>query len=126
MTTPPIIQAVRDIAAARPDFQYTEQEGYESLKGCSYISVRPGSTQGEGCIIGQALSKVGIELDAVKKQEFNTTSSPAVDTLATEFPEWFEGCGDNEINWLTIVQERQDNGERWATAVESADHDNKL
>ena len=105
---------VLSIADERPDFVYTAQKERESLgvgASCSYTGARINSTEGEACIFGQALTRLG-----VSKGTLMGTSTNIVSLLSGKF-----GLDVNNIDYddaLRRVQFSQDGGVPWGKAVE--------
>ena len=118
-TAAELIQEVRKIAAERPDFVYGKQ-GLISPDTCSYFGRDVGDESGSPCIIGQALKNLGVDTSLLKQAEDecddNMGIASALDVKHIEL-----AYTDREALWLSHVQRKQDNGETWAEAVESAD-----
>ena len=104
---------VLSIADERPDFVYTAQKERESLgvgASCSYTGARINSTEGEACIFGQALTRLGVTQDALIGRSMNIYS-----LLYGEF-----ALGKYNIDYadaLNSVQYAQDCGVPWGMAV---------
>ena len=104
---------VLSIADERPDFVYTAQKERESLgvgASCSYTGARINSTEGEACIFGQALTRLGVTQDALIARSMNIYS-----LLYGEF-----ALGKYNIDYadaLNSVQYAQDCGVPWGMAV---------
>jgi len=116
ITASDLIREVRAIASERPDFHYTYQEG--AGLDCSYVGVEIGNRTGEGCIVGQALARLDFDMGSVAEWESNggscgTTVFQLIDAYAIPHSR-------EEANWLVWVQRRQDIGDSWAEAVETA------
>lgn len=102
------------LADERPDFVYTAQKERESLgvgASCSYTGARINSTEGEACIYGQALTRLGVPQDDLMGYSNNIAS-----LLYDEFE-----LAEYDINYadsLNSVQQAQDGGISWGKAVE--------
>lgn len=109
---------VLSLADERPDFVYTSQPGC-TMSNCGYTGIKPGTTEGEGCIYGQALMRLGVEEKDLTHQEGNIygvlygISGIELEDYGPEV-NLFEAFGD--------VQKRQDRGIPWGNAVESLRH----
>jgi len=122
-----LVNAVREVAAERPDFIYKRRTYTNHEKVCVYTE--PDGTP--SCIIGVALARVG---DPVPSWDEDRFYSPSVDRELTIFGTrvWLDYFGiDNiwnesdevrsRIHWLNYLQNQQDNGATWSEAVEWAD-----
>ena len=102
------------LADERPDFVYTAQKGREGLGSgefCSYTGARLHSTEGEACIYGQALTRLGVPQDTLMGLSTNIVS-----LLSGKF-----GLDTYNIDYddaLIRVQQAQDGGVSWGKAVE--------
>ena len=105
---------VLSIADERPGFVYTAQTEREDLNtgsSCSYTGATLGSTKGEACIFGQALTRLGVSKDTLMG-----TSTNIVSLLSGKF-----GLDVHNIDYddaLRRVQVAQDGGVPWGKAVE--------
>jgi len=112
-----LIQAVRALAAERPDFVYVADIG-SSGPSC-YYTTEDGTPD---CIIGCAMARIGQALPAQLRQGVN-------DCVLLNFgvadPAWRRALDgtENEFRWLTAVQGSQDIGHHWSEAVAKADRD---
>lgn len=107
---------VRALAAERPDFVYTAQVSADPNDVmCGYAGEQSNSTNGEGCIVGQALQRLG-----VSKMELLALDGE----IATRVIEDITGMilADN-TRWVRAVQAFQDMGMSWGGAVSFADGD---
>lgn len=101
------------LADERPDFVYTtqkEREGVGSGEFCSYTGARLHSTEGEACIYGQALTRLGVPQDTLMGLSTNIVS-----LLSSKF-----GLDVHNIDYddaLRLVQFAQDGGVSWGEAV---------
>jgi len=124
LTIPAIIAEVRKVAAERPNFVYAEQpervalvERMGTINGnleCSYLgafNVETGAEPvGEGCIVGQALKRLGVNDGHLRDHEGRSASSVVASLTGN-----YKGSG-----WLNLVQSGQDGGLSWAEAVAGA------
>lgn len=114
-------QEVFKVAAERTEFVYADQPGVDTQQ-CSYVATTIGGTEGEGCIVGQALERLGVPKDALREWE----SARVEDGLNTgvyallmdiELVE-VSGDDDREVSSeLGRIQGRQDRGQPWGLAV---------
>lgn len=108
-----IRREVLAIADERPDFVYTAQKEREGLgvgASCSYTGARLHSTDGEACIYGQALTRLGVPQDTLMGLSTNIVS-----LLSSKF-----GLDVHNIDYddaLRLVQFAQDAGTPWGEAV---------
>lgn len=97
-----IIQAVRDVAAAKPEYVYKGLCFYV-LDGCP------------ACLIGQALWNLGLISAAI---EYRSGNRGGVE-------EMFEDLGiavdPDEQTWLELAQDAQDSEKPWGESVRRAD-----
>lgn len=113
-TVEDIRREVLALADERPDFVYTvqkEREGLDAGSSCSYTGAIMGSTEGEACIFGQALTRLGVSKDALMG-----VSLSIVALLSSEF-----GRDVHNFDYadaLRRVQFAQDHGTPWGKAVE--------
>lgn len=116
-----VAKAVRKLAVKNPDFNYTMQEERPSIStDCSYLSAGLGVEGGKACIVGQALTSLGVS-DKHLSQVETLHASIAVIRLAENL---LSSAGDNKtLDWLDRVQEYQDRGVTWSNAVELADNE---
>ena len=108
-----LVKTVRDIVRERPDVRYQAQ------RACSYIAGN--CTDGSvGCLIGQALVKLGVTFDADETtKRISTLVQPFCDDSTDELRKY-----NNAANtWLAHVQSAQDHKEVWIDCVTYADAD---
>ena len=107
-----LIAAIRELAAESPDNIYDRGQSH----ACSYV-VGECSNGTQGCIVGQALRRLGLETPDFKE--------PVDDYLFNHYD-----CGRvddvSRTLWLIAVQTEQDSSNTWAYAVEDADESNPL
>lgn len=120
LTLDQIIAEIRTIAAESPYFIYTPPEGEAA---CLYVHTDPVTDEvieGEGCIVGQALVRLGVDAD----QLGGTLTADSVlrdlekEGLLTTAP---TGADESKLSWIRNVQCHQDSGVAWREAVEQAD-----
>lgn len=103
-----LIKNVRELADEYPDYVYRAD--------CTYISGGPGN---QGCIVGQAsVAKMITNPDAGVPRDMNKNT---FDSIVGHYPEEFTDVTEEKVDWLSKVQELQDNEEPWGQAVEKAD-----
>ncbi|GAA1411999.1 hypothetical protein AUR04nite_00280 [Glutamicibacter uratoxydans] len=122
-----VVEAVRKLAEERPDFVYADQpervafrEAHPGMKECSYLGayvpseIDPtfASYEGEGCIVGQALARLGVSRDDLVEVEGESAKYVMV---GNSMPLTYEP------GWLSVVQSEQDEGRSWAEAVARGD-----
>lgn len=97
-----IVQAVRDAAAAKPDYVYQGMCRYV-IDGCP------------ACLVGQALWDLGlISADVESRAANNDGVDGLFDLLGIE-------VDPDEEDWLRLAQESQDAEHPWSEAVRWAD-----
>ena len=105
-----VIQAVRDLANANPEFIYEAKN--PSYRGqCFYVEDGKPS-----CIVGQALAKLGLTIDQLSLFDNEVTGDISAEAVGKVL-----GLNDITRTWLRDVQASQDAGLRWAAAVARAD-----
>lgn len=124
-----LMREVRQWAKAYPIAVYNPPPSDDDLSTngtCSYFkgAVSNGPAT-EGCIIGQAIVKNLFDdalQDVVLDMEY-TYGGMGVEVIVEECIEydWHDDEQERALEWLRVVQERQDNGDVWAVAVSSAD-----
>ncbi len=102
VTADQIIAEVRRLAAESPDFVYQKPE-FSPV--CLYKH-----GDGPGCLFGQALSNLGIEVDENTRGTINNV----LDRFDVDRT-------DRQRCWMSTAQRRQDHGSSWAEAVRQAD-----
>jgi hypothetical protein len=110
-----LIQAVREIAAERPDFVYPAQS--RSDGPTCYYTTEDGSPD---CIIGHAMARIGQALPAQRRRDWNECHLLNYSVREGGWPYVLNTTQENLL-WLGWVQHYQDSGYTWAAAVESAD-----
>lgn len=118
-----VVNEVRKIAAERPDFVYATQEGRDLPSSCSYVGAIAGFDGGEGCIVGQALARLGHTKEELFRQEA-MSADMAVSRLGYRLSSVGLGYANPEV-WLQRVQSEQDRGKSWGEAVANTDEQMK-
>lgn len=124
-----LITAVREVAAASPDFSYLK---YNNRNECQYFNYETTEnmygkiTTGQpSCILGQALWRLGYThtiLPEGRYDSYNYLGSMINTREFDAFAKFFHmDLEPEEIQWLLDVQTGQDTGETWGQAVEGAD-----
>lgn len=110
-----IRREVLALADERPDFVYTaqkEREGLNTVSSCSYTGALMYSTEGEACIFGQALTRLGVPKEALMG------NNAAISPLLSDYLD-FEWSDLHQVYDPFIdVQQSQDDGVPWGKAVE--------
>lgn len=117
-TVQSVIDEMRKLAAEEPDFIYAEQAYASAVIGCSYLGASIDyPNKGKGCIVGQALERLGVAREELKKLELSTASNALfqLDIVATTDKE------RTALNWINSVQSGQDNGMSWRESMASSD-----
>lgn len=106
-----LVKTVREIVRKRPDVIY------EAKHTCSYIAGN--CTDGSvGCLIGQALVKLGVTFDADETtKRISTLVQPFRDDSTDEAKKYNDVARD----WLQHVQCAQDRKEAWIDCITYAD-----
>lgn len=118
ITASDVIREVRLLASERPGFNYLSQRPNPSnTLGCSYIGRAVGDRTGEGCIVGQALVKAGVDFEKLAEVEI-ASGNLGVDGMLLRLK--IESTSTERM-WLRRVQRKQDLGDAWSTAVEYAE-----
>ena len=103
-----LVQAVRDLAKESPENIYLPALSGEN---CRY-STGQCDNGSCGCIVGQALARIGLDPASFEEMGNSPSASKVVGALSGK---WGPGT------WLRCVQQAQDSGRRWAIAIEVAD-----
>ena len=123
-TASELIMEIRDLARLFPDFNYTEQKGYND--DCSYLGAAIGNRTGMACIVGQALTRLGVTVEVLEKMEMEPASDVVLkitgksDVSGDHTPEAYNL--PRSLMWIDEVQGNQDTGRPWEAAVSLADH----
>jgi hypothetical protein len=126
-----LVTKVREIAKAYPDVIYPAQRLSKLEPSCSYE--KPACGPGKGCLIGQALSQLGLPEAqlAVLSSHGGILSLAMVfgGSLFSDFTEKWQFPPFSEfyrnIAWLQSVQRKQDRESHWGIAVEEVDNREK-
>ena len=114
ITVDDIKRAIIDLAEEKPDFIYRPIKQFdEDNEPYSYVT----GADDVGCIVGQALMRLGVSPFTLLTQE-NKTASQAIRGI---FPNQFSW---EDLNWIDTVQSNQDNGFDWKNAVERVNRNN--
>lgn len=112
-----LVQAVRELAAERPDFVY-KSDPYREGPGCLY-TLADGTPD---CIMGCAMARIGQPLPP---QKVGTHEANECTLLNEDVYTWYGALGVGAesvtMKWLASVQNHQDNGYTWEAAVREAD-----
>lgn len=108
--TSDLIAAVRVIGKANPGFSYSETYGPSAL--CAYVD--KDTLEGK-CLLGRAGIAAGLNPKVFI--DFNLGS------IARNIAKIVKELDANEVNWLKMVQNKQDAGECWADAIKAADEE---
>lgn len=113
-----LVREVAKVAQERPDFRYTDQRTGMTviLPTCSYLTAGRGVSHGEGCGVGQALARLGFDMEAVAAFE-NRSENSTIDNLIEEFG---IPATAHEVEWLAEFQRSQDMGATWGQSVINA------
>ena len=117
-TAADVVAQVRALAAERPDYVYP---GADNPRGCSYVDDDLGSGKGQGCLIGQALQRLGVPRDWLREHgDWSPGDNGGV--TASVLLSHLEVAEDYTASrFLNTVQMHQDGGEPWRLAVEAAE-----
>ena len=143
ITVDDVVQEVRKLATKYPDFNYKNQEGVDnggmscsylagmtstqykdsalSKSGLTYNEARSKGILGKGCIVGQALTRLGVPDEALYEYEHM-----GADYAVGSNVEPSDSHNYNKLVWLLVVQSLQDEGNNWAESVLRADKQVKL
>lgn len=102
-----LVQKVREIAAANPDFIYRPVKDESGLfPRCSY------SRNGQAsCLIGQGMAALGVSIEVLEQLDEEGKSVGLI----------YSGDESQDIQWLDEVQAYQDSQMPWGRAIENAD-----
>lgn len=110
-TVDDVMAQVRALAAERPDYVY-RPVAPGAL--CSYVT----GQDGQGCIVGQALMRLGVPKERLAASEADEgTAVPADELLQDLLDLDTAAMATNEVGWIMSVQTGQDSGETWGKAV---------
>lgn len=124
ITPEKVIAEIRTLAQERPDFVYidqryeyeTEEEREEGFHACGYAGYTAGSTLGEGCIVGQALSRLGVDEETLLYHD----GASGNNVVARLSDDWASPANSDAYRWIKMVQRQQDDGSAWGDAVSYA------
>lgn len=107
-----IIDTVRELANERPEFKYTDQGVHPET--CSYLGRQLSEPEmGEACIFGQAFAKLGVGRNILVG--FEGDSATAIANYATGIT-----INKETGRWMSHIQQLQDGGHTWSTALQIA------
>lgn len=124
-----VVQKIRELAQNQPDFIYTEQPEYKRLLDgtphepnaqCSYVAGAIGATTGQACIVGQALSSLGVP-EGILRQFEGDAGGDLVSSLSVPDESASTAVTFQRHHWINDVQAHQDGGLTWSHAVSFAD-----
>lgn len=121
-----IVEQVREVAATRPNFVYTAQDIQDDTSneyaGCGYAGRERGSTKGVGCIVGQALQRLGLSKETLVAVEMDSPRASIGSLIVEGRLPGVEPAGPDrhEVRWLSTVQSAQDMSNTWDAAVKIA------
>lgn len=116
ITSAQVVEQVVALAAERPEFVYRPVTDGKTSGLCSYVT----GEHGQGCLVGQALMRLGIPEEALATFE-REAGEKGLDTGAPNaLPELGVICDHDDLDWLADVQLHQDAGHPWGQAVEEA------
>lgn len=104
ITAEQLIEKVRELVTANPEFVYRRPEGQIS---CLYRE----HNGTPGCLFGQALTALGVELTDVHERRTIDVLLPQLGISVTRL----------QVEWMMSVQNAQDLGQSWAEAIDRAD-----
>lgn len=119
VTTKDLVEEVRRVAEAEPDYNYQDNTGMEPGM-CSYFGRTVGVEEGNPCIIGKALSNLGVDMSVVRGME-KKGEDPTIKALLEDGMIDVEVVDIKDTTWLASVQNRQDLGMNWSESVKSVD-----
>jgi len=118
-TVSDVVREVRSIAEAEPDFVYIAQRDLQDTRMCSYVSAGIGLDFGRGCVVGQALEKLGVDRADLKVVEGETAIGAFMFLTGYKYDR--NGKSYLDFQWLQRVQSLQDMGWSWSKSVRDAD-----
>ena len=119
ISTAAIVREVRALAAERPEHIYYAPQ----RDNCSYVCDASGCTPEHGCIVGQALVRLGVpqallaEIEVREGQDAISNMPPIVSNYGVGV----ELVVEQEVYWLSRVQAHQDRAVPWGESVALAD-----
>lgn len=120
-----LIAETRKIAAAQPKKVYQRLDVFgdhnDAAPNCVYVEQMPGGQLIPSCILGHAFVNLGVDPNLLKVENFEDDSS--IDAVLEGLGYEVNIYADKRAVWLRRVQNRQDAGVPWGTAVSKADAD---
>lgn len=104
------------LANEQPDFVYTDQS--KGTSSCSYVGAVQGAQGGQGCIVGQALMRLGVPEDALRTYENDESNNNTADFLLSDWTFLEHQGTGNQISTIHEVQINQDSKLPWRVAIE--------
>ncbi|GAA1064712.1 hypothetical protein [Streptomyces asiaticus] len=106
--------AIREVVAENPDRVYEAPQHMRDGYSCYYVHTdEDGNNTQAGCVVGQALCRLGVPLSRLAGLEGSTADYvvPETTTLSDRDP---------AVAFANRVQEKQDLGATWADALRTA------
>lgn len=107
-----VLAEVIKLAEERPDFVYKAQAGSLVDEGCSYLTAGLRTLAGEGCIVGQALTRLGVSDEDLYEVEGDSAIGAVARLRGENLTEF-----SRTIQKLGAIQSWQDHGYSWGVAV---------
>lgn len=110
-----VIQTLREVAAERPDYVYTNEYGNRANgeTTCRYVHHADGPEAAPGCIVGHVLHRLGVPLESLAAREGGGAIAVAVRTLGA-----YISLSTRDA--LALAQSNQDSGYPWGKSVDAA------
>ena len=109
-----LVSIVRELAEERPGFVYVPENGQGGTCKYTHIDKETGE-ECAGCIIGAGLRKAGVLIPHGHHLNRDTTVLHLAEIVIITGDE-------HRVDWLGAIQDRQDFGYSWGTALEWADN----
>lgn len=106
---------VREIGEAHPDATYKGQ--FAAITGEQYlilISCKYQVDKVPACIVGIALSELGVSTDQLEMFDADQTT---IEVTIEEYPDIFDVDDVNDAAFVAAVQDAQDRQETWGEAI---------
>ncbi|MGN7135825.1 hypothetical protein [Streptomyces pseudogriseolus] len=108
-----VLSTLLDVVSEKPEHVYEPPAPMrDDLMSCFYVHRDEDGTELPGCIVGQVLNRLGVELDRLKELEGLGASSVIDQTT--------EGVSYAVKTFLRDVQRKQDRGRTWIESVRQA------
>lgn len=106
------------LAEERPEHTYEGAKVTKEAGGCSYVGTKLGVVGGEGCIVGQALMRLGVSEDYLREIEAGAGSLNAKELLSRGRRLFnTENNDSGTMRTILLVQGNQDDGLTWGESV---------